>query len=210
MKLLRSAVLFVVVLMVAACSPTSSSSTQQPPTPTPVAFQPTLGRALSFLARRYDPGVGLLRENVTSTTHWLAPDNLLARQVFAVANADELDAKVGTALTERAATQNGLLETLAGVTVSWPPHTLVESEVAPGVKEAAYTGEGVIEEWRQSSDLLFYGALNAWNGAITNRRMNSTTLRWRRLMGWASRTKPLTDSMRRTPLRCHLHRECHR
>ncbi|MBI1296657.1 hypothetical protein GC175_17010 [bacterium] len=107
-------------------------------------------QAVTYLQGEYNPTLGLYRESPETAPdrHWLATDNLLA--VYALTG-------------EWKGPQHGLIEALTGQVVEWPPRGVVQAEVAPGVWQERRTGEGVFEDWRDYTDLLLYGALNAHN-----------------------------------------------
>lgn len=133
--------------------------------PTPVPFQPAIGRALAFLARQFDGDVGLFRRSPGSEVgeFWLAPDNLLALETLRVASADALAAAVEAGLGAQGAPEGALTELLRGEVLPWPPHTTVQTAVASGVWQETATGTGVVAAWESSSELALWGALNAWN-----------------------------------------------
>lgn len=134
------------------------------PTPTPMVFQPMLGRALSFLARQYDAGPGLLHTSPQKTdAYWLIPDNLLVERVLQEANAAELSVDIETRLEDYGTLKNGLVEILNGDAVEWPPKLAVQTEVSPTVWLESYTGDGTIDGWAARADLGFWGTMNAWN-----------------------------------------------
>ncbi len=159
--MLRRLLLSIALLALTACTSVAPVSV---PMPTPMVFQPMLGRALSFLARQVDADPGLLhRSAATPSVHWLAPDNLLALWVFQEANANELAAKLATTLDQYDARGDGLIETIAGAEVVWPPKSALEQELAPGVWLESRAGDTVVEDWAASAELTLFAALNAWN-----------------------------------------------
>ncbi|HAJ36756.1 MAG TPA: hypothetical protein DCL15_13810 [Chloroflexi bacterium] len=133
------------------------------PTPTPMVFQPTLGRALAFLTRQLDAEVGLVRAAPDDPRHWLTPDNLLVEWVMQDAHAADLTVELETELATFGAPPHGLIETLRGGTVAWPPAVAVQHEVSPTVWLEEYTGSGAIDDWANRADFTFFAALNAWN-----------------------------------------------
>lgn len=159
--MIRRLIALLLIPLLSACT---AAAPLAAPTPTPMVFQPMLGRGLSFLARQVDAAPGLLHASPTQRdVHWLAPDNLLVEWVLQEANAEKLSVTIDTTLHEYAITGNGLLEILRGVAVDWPLHTRVATEVAPAIWLESYTGEGVIDDWAGDARLGFFGALNAAN-----------------------------------------------
>jgi hypothetical protein len=155
--------LYLLIPLLAACA---GPALVAAPTATPMVFQPTLGRALAFLTRQYDGATGLLHPSPEqAVVVWLAPDNLLVEWVLQEAHAAELSVELETSLERYGITGNGLLETIKGEVVTWPPKLARQQEVAPSIWLESYTGEGVIEDWASSADLALFAALNAWNQA---------------------------------------------
>lgn len=146
--------------LLAACAAVAPATA---PTPTPMVFQPTLGRALSFLTRQLDADVGLLRAAPDDDRHWLAPDNLLVEWVMQEAHAAELTAELETELASFGAIQHGLIETLRGATVTWPPRVAAQQEISPAVWLESYTGADTLDDWASRADLTLFAALSAWN-----------------------------------------------
>lgn len=152
--------LFVILPLLAACT---GAAPRVAPTPTPMVFQPMLGRALSFLTRQLDADVGLLRAAPDDERHWLAPDNLLVEWVMQEAHAADLTVELETELATFGAPRHGLIEILRGESVAWPPAIAAQQEVSPTVWLEGHTGPGVIEDWASRADLTLLAALNAWN-----------------------------------------------
>lgn len=155
---------FLLVLIIPLLTACTAAQPPIAPTPTPMVFQPMLGRGLSFLARQVDAAPGLLHASPEQQdVHWLAPDNLLVEWVLQEANAEKLSVTIDTTLQDYAITGNGLLEILHGAAVDWPPRARVETEVVPAIWLASYTGDGVIDDWASDARLGFFAALNAAN-----------------------------------------------
>lgn len=155
---------FFTLLLIPLLSACTAAAPAAAPTPTPMVFQPTLGRGLSFLARQVDAGPGLLHASPTQPdVHWLAPDNLLVEWVLQEANAEKLSVTINTKLHEYEITGNGLLEILHGASVDWPPRSPVQVEVAPAVWLESYTGESTLSDWEHNARLGFLGAVDAAN-----------------------------------------------
>ena len=155
---------FIFLLLIPLFSACTAATPAAAPTPTPMVFQPTLGRGLSFLARQVDAVPGLLHASPAQREiYWLAPDNLLVEWVLQEANAEKLSVTLDTALHEYAITGNGLLEILHGTAVGWPPRARVETEVAPAIWLESFTGNGAIDDWAGDARLNFFAALNAAN-----------------------------------------------
>ena len=153
--------LFLVVPLLAACTVATPAVA---PTPTPMVFQPMLGRALSFLTRQYDPATGLLHSSpAQAEATWLAPDNLLVEWVLQDAHAAEFSVTLETNLESYGTPAHGLIETIKGEVVPWPPPPAVQQEVAPGVWLESYTGAGEMTDWAAAPALALFAALNAWN-----------------------------------------------
>jgi hypothetical protein len=148
----------------AAVAPAPAVPTAAPPV-LPSIFQPALGRTLAYLVRQVDD-TGLLRAAPDSAParHWLLVDNELALWALEEANADEVATPLRAALAAYAPPTHGLLEALRHEVVAWPPRSATEVELQPGIWLETRTGEEVVEDWAQQSDLAFYAALNAWNG----------------------------------------------
>lgn len=147
--------------LLAACTSTAPLVVARP---TPMAFQPTLGRALSFLVRQYDAGTGLLHHTSAQTDSvWLTPDNLLVEWVLQEAHAAELSVELETNLSQFGTPTHGLIETIKGAVVEWPPRALVQQEIAPTIWQATHSGEDKIENWAAFTNLAFYAALNSRN-----------------------------------------------
>jgi len=151
--------------LMAACMAATPLATA--PTPTPMVFQPTLGRALSFLTRQLDADVGLLRAAPDDDRHWLAPDNLLVEWVMQEAHAADLTVELETELAAFGAPHHGLIEALRSEPVTWPPAVAAQQEVSPTVWLESYTGAGAIDDWASRADLTLFAALNAWNQGDT-------------------------------------------
>lgn len=151
---------FLIFPLLAACTVTTPLAA---PTPTPMVFQPTLGRALSFLTRQLDADVGLVRAAPDDRRHWLAPDNLLVEWVMQEAHAAELTVELETELASFGAPRHGLIETLRGATVTWPPAVAAQQEVSSTVWLESYTGAAAIDDWARRADLTLFAALNTWN-----------------------------------------------
>lgn len=151
--------LFLIFPLLAACTVTPLAA----PTPTPMVFQPTLGRALSFLTRQLDADVGLLRAAQDDSRHWLAPDNLLVEWVMQEAHAAELTVELETELASFGAPRHGLIETLRSEVITWPPAVASQQEVSPTVWLESYTGPAASDDWAGRADLTLFAALNAWN-----------------------------------------------
>jgi hypothetical protein len=163
--LLRIRILALVLL---ACFALAACSTPQATPSEPLAaFQPFLGRSLSYLARQVD-GTGLLRASGEAgeegtVQHWLTPDNQLALWAFDAARAGEAGTKLRAGLADFAPVRHGLIEAMHGEVVPWPPHTAQQSEVQPGVWAESYDGEEAIAQWEGDCTFGFIAALNAWN-----------------------------------------------
>lgn len=151
---------FLIFPLLAACTVAAPLAA---PTPTPMVFQPTLGRALSFLTRQLDADVGLLRAAPDDNRHWLAPDNLLVEWVMQEAHAAELTVELETELASFGAPHHGLIEALRGEAMTWPPVVAAQQEVSPTVWLESYTGAAASDDWARRADLTLFAALNAWN-----------------------------------------------
>jgi len=160
---MRGTFLLILVLLLTACSPASALEAQRAPAPTPIVYQPYLGRALAFLARQYDAGSGLLRESAQTAPgkYWLTPDNTLALWVMQAAHGEILAGQVAGSLAHYAAPPHGLIEALHGEAITWPPLAAIERELAPGVWTETRTGGAPVNDWQAYSDLTLYGALHA-------------------------------------------------
>ncbi len=152
--------LCLIVPLLAACTVAAPPAA---PTPTPMVFQPTLGRALSFLTRQLDADVGLLRAAPDDDRHWLAPDNLLVEWVMQEAHAADLTVELETELAAFGAPHHGLIESLRGEVIAWPPMLAAQQEMSPTVWLESYTGAATIDDWASRADLILFAALNAWN-----------------------------------------------
>lgn len=152
--------LCLIVPLLAACTVAAPPAA---PTPTPMVFQPTLGRALSFLTRQLDADVGLLRAAPDDDRHWLAPDNLLVEWVMQEAHAADLTVELETELASFGAPHHGLIESLRGEVIAWPPMLAAQQEMSPTVWLESYTGATTIDDWASRADLILFAALNAWN-----------------------------------------------
>ena len=129
----------------------SCTAQQAAPAEPLAAFQPFLGRSLSYLARQVDT-TGLLRASAGegAVQYWLAPDNKLGLWAFDTAHAPEAAAKLRTALGTLPPARHGLIEAMQGEAIPWPPHTAVQQEVEPGIWEETYNGGEFIAD-RESS-----------------------------------------------------------
>lgn len=159
---MRGTILLMLVLILAACSPSAVPQAQQAPTPTPIVYQPYLGRSLAFLAQQFDAGAGLLRESNQSAPaqYWVAPDNTLALWVLQMAHGEILADQIAAGLARYAVPQHGLIEALHGEPIAWPPFKAVATELAPGVWTETRTGGASVDNWSAYSDLALFGALN--------------------------------------------------
>lgn len=142
----------------------SCTAQQAAPAEPLAAFQPYLGRSLSYLARQVDD-TGLLHaaSGAGAAQYWLAPDNKLALWAFDAAHAPEAAAKLRTALAALPPAEHGLIEAMHGEAIAWPPHTAVQQEIQPGIWEESYSGGGIIADWESDCFLDLAGALEAWN-----------------------------------------------
>lgn len=155
----------VCALLLLASSLAGCTARQAAPAEPLAAFQPHLGRALSYLARQVDdtgllhaaPGAGAVR-------HWLVPDNRLALWAFETAHAPEATEKLRTALAAQPPAEHGLIEAMQGDAIAWPPHTAVQQEVQPGIWTETFGGGEAIADWENDCYLDFIAALRAWNG----------------------------------------------
>jgi hypothetical protein len=143
----------------ASCTPQQAA-----PAEPLAAFQPFLGRSLSYLVRQVDD-TGLLRaaSGDGAVQYWLVPDNKLALWAFDAAHAPEAAAKLRTALAALPPAQQRLIEAMQGEAIPWPPHAAVQQEVQPGIWEETYSGGEVIANWESDCFLDLVGALQAWN-----------------------------------------------
>ena len=151
-------------LLLLACFLTGCTPRQAAPAEPLAAFQPYLGRSLSYLARQVD-ATGLLHATPDegATRHWLAPDNQLALWAFEAAHATETATKLRTALATTPPATHGLIEAMHGEAIPWPPHAAVQQEVQPGIWLETYGGEA-IPDWESDCALDLIAALHAWNG----------------------------------------------
>lgn len=146
------------LLTLAACAAPTAT-----PAPVALAFQPYIGRSLSYLVSQIDE-TGLLHAAAgTADKHWLQPDNMVALWALTTANAKESVGKLQASIAQYPTTRDGLIETLQHQVVTWPPQAATQVELKPGVWTETHTGPTPSADWRQSSELLLYGALNAWN-----------------------------------------------
>lgn len=150
-------------LLLMACCLAGCTAQQAAPAEPLAAFQPYLGRSLSYLARQVD-NTGLLHAATGEDTarHWLAPDNKLALWAFETAHAPEAATKLRTTMAALPAANHGLIEALNGETIPWPPHAAVQQEVQPGIWAETYGGE-IIADWEKDCYLDLIAALHAWN-----------------------------------------------
>ena len=153
----------VCALLLLACCLAGCTARQAAPAEPLAAFQPYLGRSLSYLARQVDT-TGLLHAAAGegAARHWLTPDNKLALWAFEAAHAPEAAAKLRTAMAALPPTSRGLIEAMQGEAIPWPPHTAVQQEVQPGIWAEASRGE-VIADWENDCYLDLIAALRAWN-----------------------------------------------
>lgn len=152
--------LLVIFPLLAACTVAAPLAA---PTPTPMVFQPMLGRALSFLTRQLDADIGLLRAAPEDARHWLTPDNLLVEWVMQEAHAADLTVELETELASFGAPRHGLIEALRGETVTWPPTIAVQQEISPTIWLESHISADSIQDWANRADLTLFAALNAWN-----------------------------------------------
>jgi hypothetical protein len=161
---LRLRICAILLMTLMALSLASCTAQQAAPAEPLAAFQPFLGRSLSYLARQVDT-TGFLHaaagEGVPQ--YWLAPDNMLALWAFDTAHAPEAAAKLRTALRGLPPARHGLIEAMQGAAIPWPPHTAVQQEVQSGIWEETYNGGEVIANWESDCFLDLVGALQAWN-----------------------------------------------
>ncbi len=151
-------------LLLLACSLVGCTAQRAAPAEPLAAFQPYLGRSLSYLARQVD-ATGLLHAAAgeEAARHWLAPDNRLALWAFETAHAPETAAKLRTAMAALPAAGHGLIEAMQGEAIPWPPHAPVQQEVQPGIWAETYDGE-MIADWENDCYFDIIAALAAWNG----------------------------------------------
>ncbi len=158
--------LFCLVLLLTGCACTAAPP---PPSPSPVAgLDAAIESGLAFLRTQYNPALRLLRESpvVAPDRHWLATDNQLASYALRTAG-NALADEVAPALAEYSesldATHHGVIESLTGVPIAWPPRTHTHRELLPGIwHEERITG-APMHDWADYADLALYGALEAWN-----------------------------------------------
>lgn len=156
----RAYILSLLAFWLAGCT-----AQQAAPAEPLAAFQPYLGRSLSYLARQVDD-TGLLRAAAGAGTavHWLAPDNELALWAFETAHAPEAAAKLRTSLAAVPPASHGLIEAMQGEAITWPPQTAMQQEVQPGVWTETYGSGEAIADWESDCYFDLMGALHAWNG----------------------------------------------
>ena len=152
-----------------AVSLASCTAQQAAPAEPLAAFQPYLGRSLSYLARQVDD-TGLLHAaaGAGAAQYWLAPDNKLALWAFDTAHAPEAATKLRTVLAALPPAEHGLIEAMHSEAIPWPPHTAVQQEIQPGIWEESYSGGEVIADWESDCFLDLVGALQAWNAGDKN------------------------------------------
>ena len=160
-----------------AVSLASCTAQQAAPAEPLAAFQPYLGRSLSYLARQVDD-TGLLHAAAREGTghYWLTPDNKLALWAFDAAHAPEAAAKLRTTLAALPPVQHGLIEAMQGEVIPWPPHAPVQQEVQPGMWKETYSGGEVIADWESDCFLDLAGALQAWNAGDKSEAQHRYTL----------------------------------
>ena len=154
-------------LLLLACLLIACTPRQAAPAEPLAAFQPYLGRSLSYLSRQVD-NTGLLHAGPyeSAARHWLVPDNRLALWAFEAAHATEAATKLHTALAAMAPAKHGLIEAMQGEAIPWPPHSAVQQEVQPGIWIETYGGDS-IADWESDCALDFIAALHAWNSGDT-------------------------------------------
>ena len=163
--------------------PPSPSSTQLtvhslPVTPEPSLMPTVTGlvpasdaaqQALAYLQRQYNPQVGLLRESPSVAPHkyWLATDNLAALYALRVTGRHTLADEIGMTYARYGSPIHGLLETLSGQMVTWPPYVETQQQIATVGTAAVWLETRTVgaqyQDWAEYADLALYAALNAQN-----------------------------------------------
>jgi len=133
--------------------------------PASAQFTDAIHGATDFLFARYVPTVGLLNESPETAPdrYWILTDNRLAAWALAstghIADASSLHRTIDT-LAPNA--EHGLIESIVGVAVHWPPRTPVQNEIAPGIWLETRSGDEMFD-WSNYADLTLYAAINAAN-----------------------------------------------
>lgn len=133
--------------------------------PASAQFTDAIRSATDFLLARYDPTVGLLNESpeTASDRYWLLTDNRLAAWALAATgHAADASTLHRTIDTFAPSAEHGVIESIAGVVVHWPPRTPVQNKIAPGIWLETRSGDEMLD-WSDYADLTLYAAINAAN-----------------------------------------------
>ena len=122
-------------------------------------------KATDFLLARHNPTVGLLNESPETAPdrYWLLTDNRLAAWALAATgHAAEAATLHRTIDTFAPNAEHGLIESIVGAAVRWPPRTPVQNEIAPVIWLETRSGNEMFD-WSDYADLTLYAAINAAN-----------------------------------------------
>ncbi|MBI5033539.1 MAG: hypothetical protein HZB51_23705 [Chloroflexi bacterium] len=137
----------------------------------------SIQRGLGYLHDRFNPNLGLLNESpqVAPHTYWLTNDNALAAFAFAQLNQPEMTATLTGSLQRYGHSTNGLIETVWGKTVAWPPYVEqyipIEDDGQDKVWQESHEPSPNVrrfDDWEDYSNLAFLGALNKHNQGDDN------------------------------------------
>lgn len=145
----------------------TATATPPPVTATPIpGLEDAIANGIGFLNERYNAIYGLHNESplVAPNTYWLTTDNWLALRALRAAGESERAAQVSEAIGD---VRHGLIETLDGEMVVWPPivetQTVVEERGNDKIQVEQRLSGNEYLDWQEYADLALYGALNAQN-----------------------------------------------
>ncbi len=157
-------VLVLVMAVITSCFEGVQGQTVDP------VLQGRLSRLEGFLAKQFNPSVGLVGESPDDSItegYWLLSDNLIAMHVLAQ-HYPAIAAKINETLKRYEILADGLHEALFGALNQFAPYTptvkTVEKNTFLVRVEVRSNSTGEFQpDWIRYADLLSYGVLSAYN-----------------------------------------------
>ncbi len=132
-----------------------------------ILIQESLAAGTNFLYKQFDQNRGLLKasEITEAEVCYLMTDNYLALLALSkIGDQGGLIPTISKSLSDFNPPRHGVIEILAGETVTWPPHGSDTYHYENNVKsESRPEHNDVMLDWQQYADLGMYGAILASN-----------------------------------------------